>query len=175
MESTESSVKQLRSQLGKTTIRAPFSGVIDEIITEQGQVVGPGGQALMRIVSLDKMFVKASVPESYLQSVDQGTPVKVNLTSIGTIVDGEISNVGSYINPTNRTFQVEVKIPNVDSKIKPNMMANLQVNNYSQEGAITIPANAIQVISGLNKGDEIVKEGALTLKDGITISIKSEN
>jgi membrane fusion protein, multidrug efflux system len=77
MESTESSVKQLRSQLSKTTIRAPFSGVIDEIITEQGQVVGPGGQALMRIVSLDKMYVKASVPESYLQSIDQGTPVKV--------------------------------------------------------------------------------------------------
>jgi membrane fusion protein, multidrug efflux system len=121
--------------------------------------------------------------------------------------------VGSYINPTNRTFQVEVKIPNVDSKIKPNMMANLQINNYSQEGAITIPANAIQesatgekyvyvleeiedttakvirttietgrksggfveVLKGLSSNDVIVKEGALTLKDGITISIKSEN
>lgn len=213
MEATESSVKQLRSQLGKTTILAPFSGVIDEIITEQGQVVAPGGQALMRIVSLDKMFVKASVPESYLQSVDQGTPVKVNLTSIGTIVDGEISNVGSYINPTNRTFQVEVKIPNVDGKIKPNMMANLQINNYSQEEAITIPANAIQesatgvkyvyvlqdfedntakvirttietgqksgefveVLDGLSSGDVIVKEGALTLKDGVTILVQPEN
>ncbi len=213
MESTESSVKQLLSQLGKTTIVAPFSGVIDEIITERGQVVAPGGQALMRIVSLDKMFIKASVPESYLQSVDQGTPVKVGLTSIGTNVDGEISNVGSYINPTNRTFEVEVKIPNVDSKIKPNMMANLQINNYSQEGAITIPANAIQesgtgekyvyvlqeeednkakvirttietgrksqgyveVLNGLSDNDVIVKEGALTLKDGITISVKSEN
>ncbi len=213
MESTGSSVKQLRSQLSKTTIKAPFSGVIDEIITEQGQVVAPGGQALMRIVSLEKMFVKASVPESYLQSVDRGTPVKVNLTSIGTTVDGEISNVGSYINPTNRTFEVEVKISNVDSKIKPNMMANLQINNYSKEGAITIPANAIQesaagekyvyvltnmeddeakvvrtqietgrksqgfveVLQGLSKNDVIVKEGALTLKDGITISVKPEN
>lgn len=213
MESTESSVKQLRSQLDKTTIRAPFSGVIDEIITEQGQVVGSGGQALMRIVSLDNMYVKAAVPESYMQSVTEGSSVKINLASIDTVVDGKISNVGNFINPTNRTFQVEVKIPNTEAKIKPNMMANLQINNYSKEEAITIPVIAIQesaagekyvyvltdmeddeakvirtqietgrksggfveVLSGLSDNDVIVKEGALTLKDGITISIKSEN
>ncbi|GGD82495.1 efflux RND transporter periplasmic adaptor subunit [Planktosalinus lacus] len=213
MESTQSSVKQLRSQLEKTTIRAPFSGVIDAIITEQGQVVGPGGQALMRLVSLSDMYVKASVPESYTQSVAIGTPVKVNLNSIDTIVNGEISNVGSYINPTNRTFQVEVKIPNVQRKVKPNMMANLQINNYSKENAIAIPANAIQesatgekyvyvlnqiedqnaivirtqietgrknngfieVLSGLSDTDIIVKEGALTLKDGMTITFNEEN
>lgn len=213
MESTQSSVKQLRSQLEKTTIRAPFSGVIDAIITEQGQVVGPGGQALMRLVSLSDMYVKASVPESYTQSVAKGTPVKVNLNSIDTIVNGEISNVGSYINPTNRTFQVEVKIPNVQRKVKPNMMASLQINNYSKENAIAIPANAIQesatgekyvyvlneiedqnaivvrtqietgrknsglieILSGLSDRDIIVKEGALTLKDGMTITFNEEN
>lgn len=213
MESTQSSVKQLRSQLEKTTIRAPFSGVIDEIITEQGQVVGPGGQALMRLVSLSDMYIKASVPESYIQSVDKGTSVKVNLSSINTNIDGKISNVGSYINPTNRTFQVEVKIPNVQERVKPNMMASLQINNYSKENAIAIPANTIQesatgekfvyvlneienqnalvvrtkietgrksngfieVLSGLSDNDVIVKEGALTLKDGMTITFNEEN
>jgi len=213
MESTGNTVKQLRSQLDKTSIRAPFSGVIDEIITEQGQVVAPGAQPLMRLVNLDKMKVKAAVPENYIQSVTKGTNVLVSFPAIQTTAEGTISNVGSYINPTNRTFQVEVQLPNTEKKIKPNLMANLQINNYTNDTAISIPSNAIQenaigekyvyviteqeeqtakvkrakietgrkslgfieVTEGLSSGDVIVKEGALTLKDGATITIKQDN
>tara|TARA_R110002072_G_scaffold260722_11_gene419293 strand:- start:242 stop:1414 length:1173 start_codon:yes stop_codon:yes gene_type:complete len=142
-ESSESAVNQLRSQLGKTTIRAPFSGVIDEIITEQGSVVGPGGMALMRLVNLSNMRVKAAVPENYLPSVAKGDPVKINFPAIQETVDGKISVVGSFINPTNRTFQVEVEIPNTEQKIKPNLMANLQINDYTNETALAIPSNCI--------------------------------
>ncbi len=143
MEATESSVKQLQSQLNKTNIRAPFSGVIDEIITEQGQVVGPGGNALMRLVNLKDMRVKAAVPENYLQSVSKGAPVQVTFPAIQTVVDGKISAVGSYINPTNRTFQIEVEIPNTEEKIKPNLMASLQINDYTSENTFAIPTNCI--------------------------------
>ncbi|MEX0996772.1 MAG: efflux RND transporter periplasmic adaptor subunit [Flavobacteriaceae bacterium] len=143
MESSASAVNQLRSQLGKTTIRAPFSGVIDEIITEQGSVVSPGGMALMRLVNLGDMRVKAAVPENYLQSVAKGDPVKINFPAIQETVDGKISVVGSFINPTNRTFQIEVEIPNTQQKIKPNLMANLQINDYTNETALAIPSNCI--------------------------------
>ncbi len=143
MEASESAVNQLQSQLGKTSIRAPFSGVIDEIITEQGSVVGPGGMALMRLVNLSDMRVKAAVPENYLQSVAKGDPVKINFPAIQETVDGKISVVGSFINPTNRTFQVEVEIPNTQQKIKPNLMANLQINDYTNEASVAIPSNCI--------------------------------
>ncbi|NND88115.1 MAG: efflux RND transporter periplasmic adaptor subunit, partial [Flavobacteriaceae bacterium] len=69
MEGLASSVNQLKAQLGRSTVRAPFSGEIDEIITDQGQVVAPGGQALMRIINLSDMYVKASIPENYLGSI----------------------------------------------------------------------------------------------------------
>lgn len=143
MEASESAVNQLQSQLGKTTVRAPFSGVIDEIITEQGSVVGPGGMALMRLVNLNDMRVKAAVPENYLQSVAKGDPVKIHFPAIQETVDGKISVVGSFINPTNRTFQVEVEIPNTQQKIKPNLIANLQINDYTNETAFAIPSNCI--------------------------------
>lgn len=213
MEASKSSVEQLRSQLGKTAIRAPFSGVIDEIITDQGSVVGPGGMALMRLVNLNNMHVKASIPESYLQSVTKGDPVKVNLPAIQTSTQGTISSVGSYINPTNRTFQIEVNLSNADKKIKPNLTANLQINDYTNENALAIPLNSIQenavgekfvflltevegdnakvnrkeiktgkrsdgfieVLSGLTDADIIVEEGALTLKDGVNITIQARN
>jgi membrane fusion protein, multidrug efflux system len=213
MEAAESTVKQTRSQLDKTSVRAPFSGVVDEIITEQGQVVAPVGQAIMRLVNLNHMRVKAAVPENYLQSVTKGTAAKVSFPAIQTTVDGRISSVASYINPTNRTFEVEVAIPNTEGNIKPNLMANLLINNYSNAKAQAVPSNCIlenaagekfvyvlseirgdkakvvrtqietgnksegfvEVLSGLSDKDVIVKDGALTLKDGSRISIRKEN
>ncbi|MDN3723278.1 efflux RND transporter periplasmic adaptor subunit [Aequorivita sp. SDUM287046] len=153
MEAAKSSVDQMRAQVGRTTVRAPFSGTIDEIITEQGTVVGPGGQPLMRIVALGDMYVKASVPEAYLGSIAKGTSVKMTFPAINKVVEGQVKNVGNYINPNNRTFQIEIDVPNKDKAIKPNLVAKLEINDYSQENAQLIPANAIQENS---KGDKYV-------------------
>ncbi|QNJ97729.1 membrane fusion protein, multidrug efflux system [Constantimarinum furrinae] len=213
MEASQSAVNQMRAQLGRTTVRAPFSGEIDEVITEQGQVVAPGSQALMRIVNLSDMYVKASIPENYLGSITQGTKVKVSFPALNTSIDGKVKSVGNYINPNNRTFDIEIDIPNKDKMIKPNLVAKLEINDYSEDDAKLIPANVIQenskgekfvflisevendeamvtkrqvetgkkyegqieVLSGLEDGETIVKEGALTLKDGSKVKIKTTN
>ncbi|WP_313791166.1 efflux RND transporter periplasmic adaptor subunit [Lacinutrix neustonica] len=57
-------VNQLKSQLAKTSVRAPFSGVIDDIITEQGSVVAPGQTPLLRIVNLNDMYISVDVPRA---------------------------------------------------------------------------------------------------------------
>jgi len=213
MESAQSSVQQLKSQLGKTTITAPFSGVIDDIITEQGQVVAPGMQAIMRFVNLGDMYVRASIPENYLRSVTKGSGVKLTFPALGKTVEGKVRTVGSYINPSNRTFEIEVDVPSKDGNIKPNLIANLEINNYTKEDALVVPTDCIQenakgekyvfvlkdfdgknaeaiqteietgksqngmmeVTGGLSKDVEIVKDGALTLKNGETVTIKNTN
>lgn len=161
MEGAKSSVDQMRAQVGRTTVRAPFSGQIDEVITAQGQVVGPGGQALMRIVALGEMYVKAAVPESYLGTIEKGTSVKITFPAINKEVEGKIKNVGNYINPNNRTFDIEIDVPNKDKSIKPNLVAKLEINDYSKDKAQLIPANAIQENS---KGEKYVF--VLTEKQG---------
>lgn len=153
MESSISAVNQLKSQLAKATIVAPFTGVVDDIITEQGQVVAPGMQAVMRLVNLSDMYVKASVPETYLQSITKGASVDVTFPALKKTVKGKVNTVGNYINPSNRTFEIEVDVPNNDKSIKPNLMANLDIKNYSKENAVVIPSNAIQENS---KGDKYV-------------------
>jgi len=153
MEGLQNSVNQMKAQLGRTTVRAPFSGEIDEVITEQGQVVAPGGQALMRIVNLNNMFVKAAVPENYLGSIKKGTTVKVSFPAIGEQVIGKVKNVGNYINPNNRTYNIEIDVPNKNKTIKPNLVAKLEINNYTKENAKLIPANVIQENS---KGEKYV-------------------
>ncbi|MDT0691677.1 efflux RND transporter periplasmic adaptor subunit [Salegentibacter sp. F188] len=143
-ESAQNSVNQLRTQLAKSTIKAPFSGIIDEVITEQGEVVSPGQSQLFRLVSLQNMYVEANVPENYLNQVSAGSEVIVQINSIGKEFTGEVKRVGNTINPNNRTFRIEVAIPNEDKMVRPNQIATLRINDYTNEDAIVVPENAVQ-------------------------------
>jgi len=96
-------VAQMKAQLAKTIVRAPFSGVIDEVITEKGQVVAPG-QPLMRIVNLSNMYVASNIPENFIGKIKNGASVEVFIKSIGKTVTGKVRQVGNYINPNNRNF-----------------------------------------------------------------------
>ena len=141
-ESSQNMVNQVKSQLGKTTVQAPFSGVIDQVITDQGTVVAPG-VALFRIVNLDNMYVAAEIPESYLPTVTKGKKVKVEFPVLGETVDATVRQTGNYIKPSNRSFAIEVDVPNKKGNVKPNLTAKLSINDYTSEKAILIPLNVI--------------------------------
>lgn len=141
-ESAQNAVNQLRSQLGKTAIRAPFSGVIDDVITEQGTVVSPG-QGIFRIVNLKDMYIKADVPERYLSSVTPGKDVMVEIPMLGESINTKVRQSGNFINPDNRSFTIEVNVPNNNGAIKPNLTAKVRINDYSNESALLVPLNVI--------------------------------
>ncbi len=140
----ENSVKQAQSQLSKSEIRAPFSGIIDDVIQEQGTVVSPAnGQAVFRIVNLSDMYIEVDVPETYLNGVTVGKNVKVFFPVLGDSITSKVRQTGNFINPTNRSFKVEIAVPNDKSNIKPNLTARVQINNYSNEKAILVPQSVI--------------------------------
>ena len=208
-EAQQKAVNQLQQQVGKTVVRAPFSGTIDDVITEQGSVVAPGQTQLFRIVSLRDMYIETDVPESYITSITKGKDVKVEFPILGTEMDAKVRQTGSFINPANRTFKIEVAVPNKNNKIKPNLTAKLKINDYTNENAILIPQSIIsenaegkqyvytvtdknenkgkakrvfietgktqgdyiEVLSGLDNGNEIVEEGARSVKDGQEVKI----
>lgn len=208
-EAQQKAVNQLQQQVGRTIVRAPFSGTIDDVITEQGSVVAPGQSALFRIVNLDEMYIETDVPESYITSVTKGKIVAVEFPVLGKSMETKVRQAGSYINPANRTFKVEVAIPNTKKDIKPNLTAKLKINDYTNEKAILIPLSIIsenaegeqyvytivdksgnkatakrtfietgktqgdhiEVVSGLADADEIIQEGARSVKDGQEVKI----
>ena len=167
MISQQKAVSQMKAQLAKTRIIAPFSGVIDELIAEKGQVVGPG-QGLMRIVNLNNMFVSTAVPESYIGKLKVGTVVNVYLASLGKTYVGKIRQVASNINPNNRSFGIEVSIPNAENLLRPNQVAKLKIIDYTNENAVVVPSNVIQVDGN---GDQFVFE-ATSIKDKTGIAKK---
>ncbi|WP_297797655.1 efflux RND transporter periplasmic adaptor subunit [uncultured Eudoraea sp.] len=138
------SVKQAESQLAKSNIRAPFSGIIDDVIQEQGTVVSPAnGQAVFRIVNLSDMYIEVDVPEGYLKGVTVGKEVKIFFPVLGDSITSRVRQTGNFINPTNRSFRVEIAVPNKKGNIKPNLTARVQINDYSSDNAILIPQSVI--------------------------------
>lgn len=143
MISAQRGVAQIKAQLSKTVIKAPFSGVIDEVYVEKGEVVSPSQQGLMRIVNLNKMYISTTVPETYIGKLKVGTQVDVYLTSLGKSYKGKVRQVGNFINPNNRSFGIEVSVPNPDNLLRPNQVAKLKVIDYVRKDAIAVPTNVI--------------------------------
>lgn len=143
-EAVQNSVNQLKAQLAKTVVRAPFSGVIDEKFSEKGEVVAPGQSRLFRLINLSNMYITAAVPESYLGKIRKGTDVIVEIAATGTEFKTQIQQVGNFINPNNRTFEIKVAVPADKEQVKPNLIATVKLNDYTAENAITVPESVIQ-------------------------------
>ncbi|MCI4443030.1 MAG: efflux RND transporter periplasmic adaptor subunit [Lentimicrobium sp.] len=151
MISAQRGVAQIKAQLSKTVVRAPFSGTIDEVFVEKGQVVAPSQQGLMRIVNLSNMYVSTSVPETYIGKLKVGTEVDVFLTSLGKTYKGRVRQIGNFVNPSNRSFGIEVSVPNPENLLRPNQVASLKITDYISKNAVVVPTNVIQEDGEKNK------------------------
>jgi len=175
-EAQQKAINQMQQQIGKTIVRAPFSGTIDDVITEQGTVVGPGQSQLFRLVNLNSMYIETDVPESYLSNVTVGKNVEVNFPVLNKNINAKVRQAGNFINPANRTFKVEVAIPNKDKTVKPNLTAKLKINDYTNEKAILIPQSIISenaegeqyVYTATSKNDSIATVNRVIIKTGKT-------
>ena len=209
-EAIQSSVAQAESQLAKSNIRAPFTGIIDDIIQEQGTVVSPvNGMAVFRIINLSNMYIAVDVPENHINGVTVGKEVKVYFPVLRDTIISEVRQTSNFINPTNRSFQVEIAVPNKERNIKPNLTAKVKINDYSNNQAILIPQSVIsenaegeqyvylinkegssittvkkqtittgqtqddmvEILTGINMGDEVIKEGARNVKENQEVKI----
>jgi len=152
-KSQQKQVAQMRNQLSKTKVYAPFSGVIDEIIARKGSALAPGITPIMRIVNLDHMYVESDVPENYLANITKGSFAKVSIPVLNETQNTLVRQTGNFIQPNNRTFRVEAPIKNPTGMIKPNLNARLSIVDYSNPEALMIP---FRVIRENAKGDSFV-------------------
>ena len=144
MVSAQKSVAQIKAQLAKTVVKAPFTGTIDEVYVEKGQVVSPNAQGLMRIVNLGNMYVSTTIPETYIGKLKVGTEVDVFLTSLNKTYKGKVRQVGNFINPSNRSFAIEVAVPNPENLLRPNQVAKLKIIDYVSKNTVVVPTNVVQ-------------------------------
>lgn len=170
-EAAQNSVDQASSQLGKSTIRAPFSGIIDDVIKDQGTVVSPGsGSEVFRIVNLSDMYIEVDVPETYLGDVTKGKKAMVYFPVLRDSITTKIRETGNFIKPSNRSFSVEIPVPNKKGNIKPNLSAKVSLNDYTSEEAILIPSS---IISENAEGEQYVYVAEAPNSDNEAVAKKS--
>lgn len=175
---TQKAADAVAATLSKTAIRAPFSGVIDEVMQQTGQVVSPG-MPIVKLINLTAMRVEAKVPETYLSNVKAGTSVIVDFPMLKKTVKSRVRLTSNFINPANRTFTIQVPIANQGGIIKPNLLAKVKIEDYFNPNAIVVPSQYIYedaayksfvfVAKNVNGNQGVAK------KVFITKGVKSEN
>ena len=142
VNSLKSKMNSLNTQRGKATIRAPFSGVIDNVFARKGQMAGPQSP-VVRLVNNKTVDIVASLSEKHIANVRVGTPIVVSFPNyMDTAIYLQVTNVGNYIEPTNRTFRIMSTIKN-NSFLLPNMLAEVAITDFEVENGLVIPSKSI--------------------------------
>ena len=148
-------LKSITESLAKTTITAPFSGTIDEIFIEEGNLVSPPmmpdqGNAF-RIINLNELYVESVIPESFIGKIKKGAEVQVEIPVLKKSFNSLIKHSVSSINQLSRTFKIEVSVPKNDLDLIPNLNVEVNVLDYTNSQAILVPESIVSEDSDNNK------------------------
>lgn len=142
-EQTAANLRALEERLARTVIRAPFEGTLEARLVEVGSMVGPG-QVVARVVDLDPVKIVAGVPERYAADVRTGAQAMVTFDVFpGELYTAPVSFVGATVDPRNRTFPIEIVIPNPRGLIKPEMVSNVALARRDLASAVVVPQDAL--------------------------------
>jgi membrane fusion protein (multidrug efflux system) len=142
-ETLENQIANIKTQISKSRIRAPFEGTIEEVFVKIGEMAQVGSP-LVRIVNHRDMYVKADLSEAFVGNFKKGDPVIINFPSVNQSIESTISSVGQVIDEMNRTFSIEALLPLTEFTIKPNMIVVIKIKDYFQDNAVVIPSKLIQ-------------------------------
>ncbi len=145
-EQAQGNLVALEARLARTVVRAPIDGVLDDRLVEVGSRVGQGAP-VARIVAADRVKIRTGIPERYALDVSAGATAMVTFDAIaGEVFEGSVVFVGLTVDRDNRTFPIELALPNPGLRIKPGMVADLSVVKDEFEDAIVIPQQAVVVV-----------------------------
>ncbi len=141
-EGLEKKLATLQEQYKLSKIYAPISGMVDDVMIKEGEMAA-AGYGTIRIVQLSRLKVRAALSENYISVIKRGAPVQVHIPVASREMDLKIDAVSQVIDPNNRTFQIEILIPSREKDLKPNMLAVVTINDYTNPEALTVPNNIV--------------------------------
>jgi multidrug efflux pump subunit AcrA (membrane-fusion protein) len=129
---------------GKTVVRAPFSGVVEELMQNAGEFVG-AGSPIARVVNVDKVTISAEVSEQLLGSLKEGkdgTTISMKFDHLTEPVLSSIHTIGKFIDPVNRTVKIRSEIDK-NTILLPNMTGKIAITDVEIADATVIPSTSI--------------------------------
>lgn len=141
-ENVQKQIQVLESQLSMYSIKAPFSGVVDNVIARLGQAVSPGVPTFT-IVNLTDLKVTGQIGENYVGKVHTGDKVDIIFPDLQDTLRTTVTYVSKVIDPVSRAFTVDIRLPH-SAVYHPNMLAVIRVVSYQDNNAITVPISVLQ-------------------------------
>lgn len=142
-ESLEQKLKTVKQQANMYVVKSPITGVVDEILPKVGESANPG-MPVARVINYNETYIKADVSENYISILKEGTPVQVNFPTIKKMFESKLSRVSDFISPTNRSFKIYIDLSDVKAELKPNLLADISIRDFSKDSAIVVPSSIIQ-------------------------------
>jgi membrane fusion protein, multidrug efflux system len=134
-------IKTQQEQLNTANVYSDVSGIADLVTVKLGETFPGMGQ--IKIVNTSSLKVVTNVPENYLTRLRKGSPVVITIPDANKTVSSSISLISQSIDPNQRGFIAEAKIP-YDPVLKPSQSAVVKILDYAAANAIVIPVNVVQ-------------------------------
>ena len=141
----ENRIKTLQGQIDMARIVSPINGTVESVPLKVGQMATPGlPTSTIRVINMSSAKIKAEVSENFATRIRDGNKVLIRFPDLGKEIEAKLNFTGRFIDPTNRTFQVECRIQSGEVQLRANMIVYLKINDYSNNQAFCIPVNYIQ-------------------------------
>lgn len=143
-ESLEKNLATLQQQVEMYKIKAPINGSVEEVGVKVGQMAAAGAVPVFRVVNFSGVKIMADIAEVYAPKVKVGNDVLIFFPDYNEQVKSKINFSSKYINPTNRSFQIEVRLGSSKVDYRANMIAVVKINDYRNAKALVLPLNLIK-------------------------------
>lgn len=139
----EADLQSAQSDLDKTTIRAPFDGVLGARKINLGEYV-TAGQALVSLTDIANLKAVYQLPEDYLGQVKTGQKVQITTKTSGSkSYEGRVNFVAPTINLNTRSFEVQAAVPNPNAELAPGQFINITQFLTEDRSALLVPRRAV--------------------------------
>jgi RND family efflux transporter MFP subunit len=130
-------------------IVAPYDGVVTWRFSDTGALVQAGtsntsGLPVVTVAQVDELRLRIPVPESLAAKVKIGDSADVHVQATGEHFTGKVTRFTDALDPSTRTMQVEIDVPNSRYHLQPGMYADVTLQANSRSDCLTIPITAVQ-------------------------------
>ena len=144
----DANVRRLQKLEGFKKVTAPFAGVVTRRNVEIGDLIDAGnggaGRALFTLAQVDPLRVYVYVPQAYAQRIKAGDVVKVTQGELaGQVFQGTVARTAGAIDAATRTMQIEINLPNKDSKLLAGSYVQVALPVSGTSNALLVPSNVI--------------------------------
>lgn len=139
MMALQKKLQGLEAQMNMAVVKAPISGVVDNLLQKQGEMAGPS-IPFARIVNLEDIYITADVSEEYLNKINQGDSVDVFFPVLGMLKKATVFRTSAVIDPDSRTFSIRANLNNNDLSLQPNLMGEMKMRISRIPNALVVPS-----------------------------------